>query len=330
MWLSRQLTLLGIGLLAYFAVSLAFPFRVHAQEQTVPFQLTIAPSVVELAIMPGKAITQVITLKNAGSVDLQVTPQLRDFTSSEISGVPKLLPTISFPYASLANSEIAFDQPFVLKAGQSEQFVLSINVPENAPERDWYFTLLAKTQADTSGTLYQTSLAKTEGTIGANILVRVTQDNAFPLTWKADLPLPKIIDSLQKIEFSPVVTNTSQTYAIPEVSVVILDWRNQIVSEQSGLPERILAQGSRQIMAQQPRKDDPRSLEGVPFILGQRFLLGPYTVRVSIANNTTTPLVVEQTVWAIPFVLLTALLGFSLLWSVLRAYRARSRLDSTS
>lgn len=279
---------------------------VLAQSVNYPLQLSISPSVLEAAIKPGKTITKAFQVKNNGLEDTSLKFVLRDFEANGQTGQPKLLPDSTFPYAHLANADFQLGDEFILPAGESTQAVLTISVPENAPEKDWYFILLAKTSNE--GSFAGVSQAHPQGSVGANILVRVTNDNTIPLNWKLDLNLPPVIDSLQTLSFEPLVHNESVTFAIPEMNLVILDWRGKIVSEQQALPQRVLAQSSRRMLAARPQKDDPRSLEGIPFSFAPRFALGPYKVRASVVNDIDGPVVVEETVYAVPFSIIAALI----------------------
>jgi len=292
-------------------------------QTTFPIDLSISPSVVEFAVQPGKTVTQAFELQNNGTVPLQVTPQLRDFQADGPDGLAKILPSLSFPYGELVNSEIKLDQPFTLRPGSSQQLVVSLAIPETAKQQDWYISLVAKTRPDLTDTVMSGSNTTAQGTIVSHILLRITNDNKEPLSWKIDLQLPHFIDSLQKLTFQPDITNLSRTYATPELHVAILDWRKQIVSQQEGLPERILAQSTRSIPAKQARKDDPRSFEGIPFTLNQSFAIGPYTVRASIANTTGEPTIVEQQVIAFPFSILTAIVVVASIIGALRIYKGR-------
>ncbi len=326
MWKKMSAAIFKRGLtLALTAVLCQFlAFRpVYAQEN-YPFDLSISPSVVEFAVRPGKSVTQAFELKNNGSVPLKVTPQLRDFQADGLHGLVTILPSLSFPYGKLVNSDIALDQPFTLPAGASQQLVISLTIPENAREQDWYLSLVARTQPDLADTVFSpSSNTTTQGTIVAHMLLRVTQNNQEPLAWKINLELPRFIDSLQRVKFTPTVSNLSRTYAIPDLHVTVLNWQKRIVSEQSGLPERILAQAERKIPAQQTRKDDPRSYEGIPFSLNEKFALGPYTVRASIANSTGGPTIVEQEVFAFPFSILAAILVLVVLIWFLRIFQGK-------
>lgn len=288
-----------------------------------PFALSISPSVVEMAIQPGKVVTQAFLIENNGSVDLTVRPVLRDFESDGETGTPRLQPNSTFPYASLVNSQIELNKPFALAAGQSEQLVLEVKPSELAEERDWYFMLFLETTPDTSNTVLAQSGAATTGYIGANVLVRITHTNQIPLQWDVRFELPRFIDSLQKLEFTALVSNQSETVAVPDMTVTILRNDQEILSEETVLPDRILAKSSRRMYAQQARKDDPRSFEGVPFRFAPVFALGKYTVRASIRNNMGGPLVVEQEFWALPFSLIIAVVVvlFLLLFLFLRKQR---------
>jgi hypothetical protein len=319
-WLIKKIS---IRIAILWVVASVLPPNHALAQTTFPIDLSISPSVVEFAVQPGKTVTQAFELKNNGTVPLQVTPQLRDFQADGPDGLARILPSLSFPYGELVNSEIKLDQPFTLQPGSSQQLVVSLAIPETAKQQDWYISLVAKTKPDLSGTIFTGSNTTAQGTIVAHMLLRITDDNKEPLSWKIDLQLPHFMDTLQKLTFKTEVTNLSRTYATPELNVAITDWRHQIVSQQEGLPERILAQSTRTIPAKQARKDDPRSFEGIPFTLNQPFPLGPYTVRASIANTTGEPTVVEQQVIAFPFSILTAIVVVAAIIGAFRIYKGR-------
>jgi hypothetical protein len=283
-----------------------------------------------MAIQPGKVVTQAFLIENNGTVDLEIRPTLRDFTADGETGVPQLLESSTFPYAQLVNSEIRLNQPFTLPAGQSEQLVLEVRPSELAEQKDWYFAVWLETKPDTRYTVLETSGAATTGQIGANVLVRVTQTNQIPLRWDVRFELPRFIDSLQKLEFTALVSNQSQTMAAPDMTVTVLKGDDQILSEDTALPDRILAQSSRRIYAQQARKDDPRSFEGVPFRFEPVFALGRYTVRASIRNNTGGPYVVEHELWALPFSLIVGIVFILFTLLGLFLWKQRARVSPTS
>lgn len=275
---------------------------------TTPFDLSISPSVVELTMQPGKMVTQTFMVENAGTTDLTVTATLRDFTSDGKTGVPIIQEKSTFPFAQLENADVHLGEPFTLKANSSQQLIFAVKPDETAEERDWYISLLLDTKPVVGETLAQSGTAVT-GQIASNIIVRVARDDRIPLNWDVQLlGIPRFIDSLQSIQITPYVQNHSKTAGTPEMSMLILDWRGEIVFEQDGLPERVLANSSREIAAALQRKDDPRSYQPTTFVFDPLFAVGPYTVRTTIRNNEDGPRVVEKSFVAFPFSVLIAVI----------------------
>ncbi|MCD8484051.1 hypothetical protein LRY60_00310 [Candidatus Woesebacteria bacterium] len=319
-----------LSLLVIAGTLLLSPPLAQAQTQT-EFDVTIQPSVMELSIQPGKRITQAFEIANGGTRDLEVTLSLRDFTSDNLSGTPVLLETNTFPYAELQNADIRFNEPFLLPADSSQQIVAAFDIPITAETRDWYFMLLAETRSVADPNLIG-SRAETTGTIGTNVLIRITPTEYLPTDWSVELHgVPKILDSLQSVTFRPLVTNDSTSLAVPDVSVLVLDWRGNIVYEETGLPDRVLAKSTREITAGQQRTDDPRSYEPVPFRFDPLFAIGPYTVRVTLRNNEGGPVVVERGFLAVPISLIAVIiLTGGLLWGVRSYLRSKSHTHSAA
>lgn len=276
------------------------------QAQTPAFDLSVSPSVVEVALMPGKLVTQAIQVENAGQYDVVITPTLHDFIADNESGIPQLQTATTFPYARLDNADYQLNTPFALRAGESTQLVVALDPPETAPERDWYFTLLLTAVPDQSTSVAQVA-ASSRGAVGVNFLVSVTPTDALEREWGLTLQrLPRFMDSLQSITFDVIAENRSTHVGTPDLRILVLDARKQVVYEATGLAERVLAGSRRSLQAAQTDPQDPRSLQGAPFTFDPLFAWGPYTVRATIRNGTNGPVIMEQTVWALPFSLLLA------------------------
>ncbi len=292
---------------------------------TDPFDLSISPSVVELTLQPGKLVTQTYLVENAGTEDLLVTATLRDFVSDGKTGTPVLQESSTFPYAQLQNADISLDTPFLLPANSSQQLIFAVKPEDSAEEKDWYLSLLLQTQPATAQTPSQSG-SRITGQIASNILVRITNDDRIPLSWELKLQgVPRYIDSLQSILITPQVTNLSRTAASPEMTILILDWRGNIIWEQDALPERVLSQSSREISAAEQRKDDPRSYQPAEFRFDPLFAIGPYTVRTTIRNNAEGPKVLEQSFIAFPFSVLMAILFLCLSYLALVQWRKKKQ-----
>ncbi len=303
----------------------AFPTPALAQ---APIDLSILPAVVEITIQPGKSVTRAFTLKNYGTTDLTTTFTLKDFVSDNQTGSPVLLDSSSFPYASFANSDRALNDSFLLPAGGEQQVVLSLNIPEDALQQDWYFVLLAQTEPVSQEDLTE-NRASSHGSIGATVLVRVSETEHRPLQWLVSFPtLPQFFDSLRPLQIEPLVENLNITVASPELTITVRNWRGNVVFTQEGLPERVLARSSRVIQAGTPSKKEANSLEATPFIFSPRFALGKYTVEGSITNQAGQPLIVQKTVWALPIsgviVVCLLILGLKIVPALFQKRRTQS------
>lgn len=317
-WTGKAALSLGIVIGAFTV--LAVPAQ--AQLSGAPVDLSLTPAVVEIVIKPGATVTRAFTLKNKGTEDLNAVLTLRDFVSDNTTGAPVMLESSSFPYASLINSDRQINEPFSLPANGEQQLVLSLNIPEDAPQQDWYLVFLINTEPKQRDPLIS-SRASSQGSIGATLLIRISDTESIPLQWGVTFPtLPRFFDSLRPLKIEPLVENINPTMAVPNLIVTVRNWRGEIVHSQDGLPERVLSRSTRIMRGQKESLDDPRSLEPTDFIFDPIFALGPYTVEATITNQAGQPLVVTQKVWAWPislviglFVLVILLRAFSLIQS---------------
>lgn len=148
----------------------------------VGYGLSIYPPLLRVNIKPGKTISQVFKIDNLTSDDKFFVARLVPFSDADLLGNPVINLKSTAPwlsYFSLANSNIKLGDPFLVKGTSSEQLILSLSVPENAPIRELYATLLISTYANINGVDYQGSLVS--ATTGSNLLVTVSSE-AFPTT----------------------------------------------------------------------------------------------------------------------------------------------------
>lgn len=320
-WLSSLVTIASV-----FTAGVLLLHPPLAQAQQPAIDLSVVPAVVEITVQPGKSVTRAFTLKNSGTTNLTATVVLQEFASDGNSGTPVLTGDTTFPYAKLVNADRALNEPFPFPAGGEQQIVLSLNIPEDAQERDWYLVLLTKTES-TDVTPALTSQASSRGAIGATVLVRVSRTETMPLQWGITFPkLPRFFDSLRPLPIDPLVENTNPSMAVPDLTVSVRDWRGKQVLSQDGLPERVLANSTRFMRAQKTSLDDPRSLEPTPFVFDPAFAIGRYTVEARITNQAGEPLVVQQVVWGVPLSVLVVVLGagFASVWMHILAQRKKN------
>ncbi len=275
-----------IGLLVFIGIYwYLFPAPTRAQT----LSLSLWPPIFEAMIMPGKSITQVYTITNSGLETIIDTEIVRFEPSDEHGNIAlrgltsdEVRPRFSFENANL-NPGI----PFRLKSGDSEQVILKITIPEDCPEDDYYFTFLFSTPP--SAKIGQ-SVAREAGTIGANLLLTVSEDG-LPLrkgeiTELAVRQCRKIpffsfclLDSLDPVEFTLKVSNTGRAFWKPFGKIKISGLLRQ-AKEVEIMPENVLAKASRQLHGQCQAGEEiyPCSLIWEP-----KFLLGPYRTQATLS-----------------------------------------------
>lgn len=172
MWLSlltnRRVIITTI---VVFITSLFFSSPAFAQTTSI----AIWPPLLEATIQPGKSITQVYRLKNLGD-DTTITAYLKPFSPADELGHVKLQDSKppSTNFFSLLNANLdTLPVTFPLKAGQTQELVLKVKIPNDFSPSDHYFTFLFDSQ--TTG-LIGNSGTTTQASLGSNILLTISDD----------------------------------------------------------------------------------------------------------------------------------------------------------
>ena len=223
------------------------------------YGLAISPPLLRVHIKPGKSITQVFKLENLSQSEKTLVAGIVPFTDADELGNPILNPKANTPwisYFSLANSNITLDKPFTIKSGSSEQLILSLSIPEAAPSRDIYATLLVATYNNSIDNDFMgTSVS---GIIGANMLITVNSQ-AFPDTilriedFKPQqgsfIKIGNIYfaDSISPLTFSAIVSNQG-SYLAETKGVFRVTARNKPVHLEGILPVNVIGNSRRQLL----------------------------------------------------------------------------------
>lgn len=232
------------------------PLPVHA----VGYGLSVYPPLLRVNIKPGKAITQVFKIDNLTGDDKFFVARLVPFSEADLLGNPNIDLRSTAPwlsYFTLANTNIKLGEPFTIKGNSSEQMILNLSVPENAPVRDIYATLLISTYANVAGIAYQGSLVS--ATTGSNLLITIASE-AFPATLlhvENIIPISGTIlkignyiflDNLTPVSFSAVVSNTGSFMAETKGIFRISDRRDQAVHLEGILPVNVISKTKRALL----------------------------------------------------------------------------------
>ncbi|HUS60515.1 MAG TPA: hypothetical protein VMX76_04050 [Nevskiaceae bacterium] len=295
-------------LIVIFIFSFLFLNLATKATQAQSLSLSIWPPLLEVMMQPGKSITQVYKLKNNGETDLAFTSSIVPFKPADELGNIKLENSRLPPWFSFQNANLDLSQKFLLKAGETQEVVLKIKVPEQTLEKDYHATLLFET---IPGVFLGQSGMQTQAKIGSNILLTVSQSGQ-PLK-KAEIvkfairnlkirQLP-IIDSFTKPQFLLRIKNTGPALFKPAGAITASGWFGQKYVLNL-LPENVLVNSTR--------------LVGCENQIDAKFLLGPYKTKVEFGLDTLeTDYSAEITFFALPIkFILGIIIAVVVIWFV--------------
>ncbi len=294
----------GRTVLSMILLFLSLSFTpIHAQG----FNLSLSPPLLQATIKPGKSISQVFTIYNNGTTPISLTPKIVPFIPEDNQGNPSLQPQLNptwLQYFYLANSKIFFNKPFILPANQSDQLVLGIKVPEDAPQADHYVTLLVSSDSsgvgsDSPGVARQII----SGSIGANILLTVSNQAAPPTilnitelqptnTQYLKIGQTYLLDNLSPIQFTAKLENLGEHLSQAHGLFQILQG-TRVNYTQPFLPVNVLAHSTRELTASSsgdPRgrvapAADPAGLSGKLVFHPKLTHIGPYQAKVNVRSE---------------------------------------------
>lgn len=294
----------AISLFTIFTVLILAGIK-HVHADT--FSLGVYPPLLEIMIMPGKSLNYTYLLSNSGD-ETEINTQIVPFKPSDELGNPNLQIThhlITDNFFSLGNSDITLGQPFILKQGENKQIILKVAVPENTPEKDYYYTLLFSTKPGSN--LTQTG-SKQAGILGSNLLVTISKDGKPPKEGEitefkllncyiARLSDWCLVDSFDQPKPLIRIKNTGRSFWKPFGKISVKGWFGQ-KEEEDLRPDNILADSTRQIEVATPSAFPKSS-----------FLLGKYTAEAEFTlDESETKLSKTITFFALPVKLTIALL----------------------
>jgi hypothetical protein len=293
-----------------------------AQAQQV--DLTVSPPVSYIRVEPGKTFRLAITIRQNGTIPLQVTPTIVDFVPDSLSGQPVLQDSTEFKFVTIENEPKSFDQPFPLKPGADDQVVLYFNIPEHARAQEYHLSLLLSAQPDADLTVNGGNQTTVSAVIASNIIVLVARsDQDLGELEVAELKVPLLVDSLSRINYSILAKNNGPTATKPYGKAIIRNFSDQVVSSFPFYPDVILAQSARPLRAATADPElvtNPDELRPTTFEYDPQFLLGPYRVEVTLDSQAgqSEPVTVTKVVWALPFSIILFILGIVSLIFILR------------
>ena len=295
----------------------------ESQTPTTDYNLSVTPPTAYIKLHPGNLAVHTVTVKNNGLVALTVTPQLVDFSSDGKTGQPVLGDSNTFPYLDLNKTSF---EPVVLQPGQAAQLTLHFSVPSTAGDREYPLSVMFKGAQSNQPPSDQTAVS---GIVVSNIIVLVSKTGTLENLFSVEsFQTPRLIDSFKDISFAPLVKNTSFAAAVASGSATIIDWQGKKVAQFEVLPAVILGYSTRQVEPQISDSDQQQKTPLRVFSYDHPFLIGPYTIILSLPSGNQEELGTTEftiVVWAVP---LSVLIVLGLTVVILIGYYGYSRRNS--
>ncbi|MCX6786897.1 MAG: hypothetical protein NTU85_03750 [Candidatus Kaiserbacteria bacterium] len=240
------------------------------------FNLSITPNQTELVAKPGAVFIQAYSVTNKSDATIFLTSSLKPWLPTGLNGAVDYLHAVSNPYLSfsLQNADLALNQSFYLKSGESKQLVLKIKLDSSAPLGDSYYTFFISQNTNNQiGGL--ANLSSFSGQIGSHLLIS-TSDVANPAV-SASITNARIAPRFKDLFFTPLtfqadINNESGFYFATPLKIS-LKKGNTTINEAVLPAQNVLAHYSRHFQTQ----------------LNPPFWPGAYTATYSLDPGLNTP-----------------------------------------
>lgn len=240
-----------IILLTTILFVLIYPKKIYSQK----FSLSISPPLTEIIIKPGKSVLIAFTLFNQGDPQI-LSASVKSFEPAGQFGNIFLKKELEGPIRfSLDNSDLQLNEDFFLKSNDRQQLLLRIRAPEGAPEGDYYYSLII--QSNPTPNNNSQILGRTQASIGANILITVTQEGEIEI--KSSIALfdtlggikignIKIYESTEPIPVILILKNQGKNLIKPQGKITLKGKFGE-KAEFEIISQNILSQSQRQLLA---------------------------------------------------------------------------------
>jgi len=279
--------------------------------------LSLTPSLFQIAVQPGKSTTVTYRLQNTAdptTLTLRILPFTKKDDAGHIELQSKLVTPLTF---SLESSETTLGQAFFFKSRNTIPIKLHIQVPENTPEGDYYYSLLAESEPPPPAE--GSTQVRVKASVGSNILLSVTRSGKLEIRGKirsfslsphytVNLFSKKvnIYDINDSVQSTLIVENSGKNLIRPSGEVNLIGSLGG--RAKYDLPaENVLANSTRKL---------PVSLRG--------FYIGPYRLTTAVSFGEGAPVLFAQTSFiVVPIKFLTFMGVGGLLGLLFLIYRKR-------
>ena len=246
------------------------------------FNLSISPPQLELLIKPGSSFIQAYSITNDSDFPVYLSTSIENWEPNGPNGsvtYNRLPPDPNIKF-SLANSDLALGQSFLLLPKETKQIVLKINPLKTATTSDFYYTFFISQDLSNSMAI-GTNQSQTNAKVGSHILLSLSYTDKIKYQSKIIdfTALPNLKDSfLTPISFSAKIKNTTDHFFKPSGKILITK-NNSIIKELTILPQNVLAKNQRQITCQTENTTSTNCNLTPPFWPGK------YTATIHLSNE---------------------------------------------
>lgn len=297
--------------------------------------LRLSPSVIRVRLEPPTDLNAPVIIENLADEAIDLKTEFRLFKASgDGSGHIEHLPlrhnnSSIFRGVALMDGENNLST-LTLGPRQKKDLKLKINIEENQPSADYYFSVIFTRIQDTSesasDTKEQHSISRVNAGIAMNVLLSIQDQNSNTSTAGIDeFSSPEYIDK-GPIPFILKLKNSGSNYISPKGKIEITNMFGQLIARVDIPATTVLANSSR-YLANSDITSTPLSqlaVSGqqsvVPKVLwNEEFLLGFYTATVKIETSPDDP-VLTRTIHfaALPFRLILSILTFAVIFLLIR------------
>lgn len=292
----RRSRLAGLLLTSFVVVaSVLCSANTYAQSGSAAQGVELSPSIIELNAKPGGTYKLTIAVTNVTAGDLGYKVLIKDFTTKDETGSPKILQNSSLPPRISVRTWISSFVPnFHLGSHKSTTATFAVTVPKNA-EPGGHYGVIDFSGADTEAKSTGVGLTASAGTL---LLVKVAGDvkeqASIASFYTADSSKESNFFESAPVNFVTRIQNTGNIHVKPFGSI---DLKNMFGSTVATLPVNGTESN---VLPDSIRRFDNNYTD---------YMIGLYTATVTIGYGTKGEAIMASTTfWVIPYRLIATIL----------------------
>lgn len=240
-----------LGHLSLYIITLLCILLMPSPVRAEPLSLSISPPLVEITTQTDRSITKEYVLNNSGET-VSITPQLFMYSVEGIDSQPLDPPD---PWIRIVTEGISWNEPFVLKKNEQQRILVSLRIPRNLEQKDYYRALVFSTNPSATAQFSQSLIRQRIATI---LLLTVSSSGLAPSTIQfSRISFPQFIDSFGPLDLDMDLKNAGSAFARISGTITL---RGPIGSSSYSLiPSVLLGGETKHVLSSSERTPDRHS-----------------------------------------------------------------------